>query len=213
MIVGPICNETTGQHAREHRDKQEKQHRKELLEYSTKIVIILRIATLLTSLLLAILLCTASLRLMAEKHKVKEVLRRDKVFICKMREVSSVERVSTRCRAAALTLSSFESGSTAQLIVLTALCGVCKTGHGRVDLFECLVSLRCSVLVRMQSETLLLVCSLQVILIDVPAHAQNCIVVVALEDLLGQLLLLRSELFRLRRRGRGSSRCGRTCCS
>ena len=84
---------------------------------------------------------------MAKEHEVEELLGGDKVSIVELTEVASLETRVATTTSSTLVLFPFESISTSQLVVLSALLWVRQYRHGLVDALERLVCVRCVVLI------------------------------------------------------------------
>ena len=134
---------------------------------------------------------------MAKEHEVEELLGGDKVSIVELTEVASLETRVATTTSSTLVFFPFESISTSQLVVLSALLRVRQYRHGLVDALERLVCVRCVVLIWVHLQALLSVGFLQFAVIAVSLHAEHLVVVLAAEDFLCDFSLLRCELFGL----------------
>ena len=192
--MGPILDKPTGQDRGQESDEKEEEHGGELAENDSDVLLLVP-SLLLTPLLLLGSHATTS-RLMPKEHEVEEFFRRHKLLIVKV-EVAAAEARMATSAAPTCVLSFLEGSCTSQLIVLPALVRVVQCAHGLIDSLESVVGLRRVVLIRMNLQTLLMICFLEFLVSGVSRHAQHLIVVLAGEDFSRHFLFFGRKLFRL----------------
>lgn len=172
----------------QHRHEQHYQQRRKLPEQNLGVYLLellLVVPALLVLLLLSAphVVLVLSWQVLAEEEVAEQVVRRHEV-------PAEVLKVGPRVAAPPAGLPLLVGLLAAHLVVDAALIRVGEAGHGRIDFLKSVGGLRVRVFVWVHLHRPLLVCFFQIVLRDIPLHAEHLVEVFAFDDVVAVLLVL-----------------------